>query len=227
MAYFKSMSKAAPSLAFQRDQVERAIAATTGRISNAQNRPDASLKADLKRLINLDRSLGIKTRKGPLSRYAFFEGPPPGSGFNVTYTFERAFALLLAERLLRCGLTQLRAVTRLRTIRGELDKQVRQILERPRRQAHPQLSDEQRQHLRTLRTVAGDPKAMLFLMTSGSPAADLEIYEPRFCSYPETNQELSRMAGLREPTIVIELVDLVLDLQFNLARAPAVRRGRP
>jgi hypothetical protein len=221
------MSKAAPSLTFKRDQVERAVAATTGRVSNAQDRPEASLKADLKRVLDLDRSLGITTRKGPLSRYAFFEGPPPGSGFDVTYSFERAFALLLAERLLRCGLTQMRAVTRLRSIRGELDNQVRQILGRPRRKAHSQLSDEQRQHLRNLRTVAGAPNAMVFLMTAGGPAADLEIYEPKFCSGPETGQELIRMAGLREPTIVIEIADLVLDLRHNLDRAPVVRRGRP
>jgi hypothetical protein len=221
------MSEAAPSLAFKRDQVERAIAATTGRISNAQNRPDASLKADLKRLINLDRSLGIQTRKGHLSRFAFFDGPPPGSGFDVTYSFERAFALLLAERLLQCGLTQLKAVTRVRSIRSDLDNQVRHIFEAPRQKAHPQLSDERRLNLRTLRTVADDPAAMVFLLTVGSPAADLEIDEPRFCSSDETSRVLIERAKKGRATIVIEIADLVLDLRHNLARAPAIRRGRP
>jgi hypothetical protein len=222
------MSKAAPTLTFKRDQVERAIAATTGRISNAQDRPDASLKADLKRVIDLDRSLDTnKARKGPLSRYAFFDGPPPGSGFDVTYRFERAFALLLAERLLQCGLTQMKAVTRVRSIRSDLDHQVRQILEAPRPKAHPQLSDERRQKLRTLRTVAEHPAAMVFLLTVGSPAADLEIDEARFCSSDETSRELIERAKKGRATIVIEIADLVLDLRHNLARAPAVRRGRP
>jgi hypothetical protein len=201
-------------MVFKRDQVERSIAATTRRISNAQDRPDAGLKADMKRLLDVDRAMGVPTRKGPLSRYAFFDAPPPGRGIDLTYSFECTFALLVAERLLNGGLTQLRAVTRLRTIRPKLDVKVGEIL------AH-QVPDIQR-------GLQPRPSRehMVFLITPGGRAADLELEKIVFCSVSDVADSLVDFANLREPVIALELVNLVGLLRHALERIPVRKRGR-
>jgi hypothetical protein len=199
---------------FKRDQVERGIAAATRRISNAQDRPDAGLKADMKRLLDVDRAMGVPTRKGPLSRYAFFDAPPPGRGIDLTYSFECTFALLVAERLLNGGLTQLRAVTRVRTIRPKLDAKVREIL------TH-YVPDDQRRYL-----PLPSREDMVFLMTPGGRSADLDLEKIVFCPVSDVGDSLVGFANLREPVIAIELVNLVTLLRHALERIPVRKRGR-
>jgi hypothetical protein len=205
---------------YKRDQVERSIAALSGRVLNAQYRPEPSLLADLKRLLDRDRTQGIQNKKGARSRYAFFDASPPGKGVDQTYGFEAAFALLAAERLLRAGCTQQRAVMRIRAARPSLDRKIRQIL--------AGFSDKGSDRSPRLGALPYKPQPgeMIFWITTEGPAADLDMHPETFCPADKIKDVLVRSAGLSEPTISLELVTPVLGLRHWLARMPVRKRGR-
>ncbi|MBX9927042.1 MAG: hypothetical protein K2Y05_11840 [Hyphomicrobiaceae bacterium] len=204
---------------YKRDQVERAIAALTGRVSDANHRPDADLKADLKRLLDVDRAHGSPTPKGPRSRYAFFDAAPPGKGVDLAYRFGAAFALFVGERLMRAGLTQNRAVMRIRLARPALDRKAREILS-----AFPNETFHRPSRRGPLR-YKPRLEEMKFWVTHGDPGADLGEPE-RFCSAKDLPSALAKATAHCEPAMTIELVEAVLGLQHWLQQIPARKRGR-
>lgn len=208
------MNKAIETI-YKRDQVERAIAALSGRVSDGQQRPEAGLRADLKRLIDRDRLEGIQTRKGPRSRYAFHDGSPPGKGVDQTYGFAAAFSLFAAERLLRAGLTQQRVVMRMRAARPMLDSKVSEIL----------LASFPKAHASGTR-YKPDSDAMIFWMTIDGPAADLELWPEEFCTADEARSVLIASSMHCRPIVSIELVAAVIGLKYWLDRIPVRKRGR-
>ena len=79
---------------FKRNQVEEAISRV---LSEIGLKPSSDLQTRLKRLLNLDRTLGRKPRDpDPASSYyAFYSDEAPGKGTEVLFSDYEAFALLM------------------------------------------------------------------------------------------------------------------------------------
>ena len=94
---------------FKRNQVEEAISRAIGE-SSAE--PSATLKARLKRLLDVDRKLA--TGAGP--RFAFYAKAPEGKGAITLFSFADACALFIGMRMLEHGWPQNFVVSSLRPV---------------------------------------------------------------------------------------------------------------
>jgi hypothetical protein len=112
---------------FKRNQVEEAISRTIGERSHE---PSQTLKTQIKRLLDLDRSLkrSTKSRDPERASFAFFDSTPPGRGAEVKFSEANAFALLVGIRMLSHGWPQSFVVSRLRQAHEELVAQHKAIL---------------------------------------------------------------------------------------------------
>jgi hypothetical protein len=112
---------------FKRNQVEEAISRV---LEPRSKEPSQELRTRLKRLLETDRGLGRSARSTDPGRahYAFFSSGAPGSGLEVWYSEYEAFALLNGLQLMRHGWPQGLAVSVMRRVRPELERQHSRIL---------------------------------------------------------------------------------------------------
>ena len=112
---------------YKRNQVEEAISRVTAEI---ESKPSSDRRTRLKRLLNLDRTLGRKLRDPDLvkSNYAFYSAEAPGKGTEVLFSDYEAFALLMGLRLLEGQWPQSFVVDTMRRIRIDLEREHRRIL---------------------------------------------------------------------------------------------------
>jgi hypothetical protein len=117
---------------FKRNQVEEAIFAL---LEPDESEPSSQLRTRLKRLLETDRSLGRNTRSLDPARanYAFYGDEPPGSGVEVWFSGYECFALLNGLQLMQHGWSQTFAVSVLRRVRPDLEKEHARILKRDRK----------------------------------------------------------------------------------------------
>jgi len=111
---------------YKRNQIEEAIS----QIFEMSSKPSSELRTRLKRLLEMDRSLGRNTRSldPQVANYAFFSSDAPGRGVEIGFSDYEAFALLTGLRLLHHGWPQSFAVGTIRQVRPELEKQHDRIL---------------------------------------------------------------------------------------------------
>ena len=100
------------------------------------------LRTRLKRLLESDRALGRVSRANDPARanYAFFSADAQGSGVEVWFSEYEAFSLLNGLRLMEHGWPQSFAVSIMRRVRADLEKDHARILKQDR------LSDHVRSH---------------------------------------------------------------------------------
>jgi hypothetical protein len=112
---------------YKRNQVEEAI---SGVLEPRSREPTTELRTRLKRLLETDRALGRAPRSNDPARahYAFYSADSPGSGVEVWFSDYEAFALLNGLRLLEHGWPQSFAVSVMRHVRAELEKEHARIL---------------------------------------------------------------------------------------------------
>jgi hypothetical protein len=108
--------------AFKRNQVEEAISRI---VEPGSLKPSAGLRTRIKRLLETDRSLDQKSGLGTNERreFAFFSGESPGSGTEVWFSGYEAFAVLIGLLLMAHGWPQSFAVTVLRQVRPEMERE--------------------------------------------------------------------------------------------------------
>ena len=125
-------------MSYKRNQIEEAIARIS--VSNYQ-KPPSELRTRIKRLLELDRSMGRKLRsKDPEeANFGFFSEEAPGTGADISFSEYDAFALLNALRIMGHGWPQGFAVTIMRRIRPALEREHARIL----RQDPEELFDQQ------------------------------------------------------------------------------------
>src|SRR5437667_2173153 len=130
---------------YQRHQSEGAIA---GALEPRSHDPTAELRTRLKRLLETDRALGRAPRSGNPERanHAFYSAEAPGSGVEVWFSEYEAFALLSGLRLMGHGWPQGFAVSVLRRVRPELEKEHARI---QNRRAHVRTADTSRRRKAT------------------------------------------------------------------------------
>lgn len=106
---------------YKRNQVEEAIKLTLNSAADALNQ---TIKARIKRLLDLDRRWGRKIAASDPEEatFAFFSAEPPGSGVEVMFSAYEAFALLLGMKLMNHNWPQEAVVSLLRVARSDLEQ---------------------------------------------------------------------------------------------------------
>lgn len=112
---------------YKRNQVEEALSRV---FEEPSSKPSAGLRTRVKRLLELDRSLGRNKRSAnpQLAYYAFYSDESPGRGSDVQFSEYEAFALLTGLQLFRHGWPQSFPVDLLRRHRPELERQHARII---------------------------------------------------------------------------------------------------
>ena len=115
------------TVAYKRNQIEEAIARIF--YPNRQ-KPSSELRTRIKRLLELDRSIGRKVRSGDAeeANFAFFSEEAPGTGADISFSEYEAFALLNGLRMMDHGWPQSVAVSIMRRVRRDLEREHARIL---------------------------------------------------------------------------------------------------
>jgi hypothetical protein len=210
---------------YKRNQIEEAIA----RLFDPNCRePPSDLRTRIKRLLELDRSMGRKVRsKDPEEgNFAFFSEEAPGTGADIMFSEYDAFALLNGLRILEHHWPQSFAVSTMRRVRPDLEREHARIL----RQRPEELFDQQR-ILASARegTIAVSNTDPVFLtiasMAEGAPDEDQTAPLPAVCHGWDELREFSRAVGASSLT-TFEVATLAHRLHQELIKTEPRRRGR-
>jgi hypothetical protein len=125
-------------MSYKRNQIEEAIA----RIFVAHcEKPPSELRTRIKRLLELDRSIGrdLRSNVAEKANFGFFSEQAPGTGAVVPFSEYEAFALLNALRIMEHHWPQSFAVSIMRRVRPDLEREHARIL----RQSPEELFDQE------------------------------------------------------------------------------------
>jgi hypothetical protein len=114
-------------MSYKRNQIEEAIA----RMFDPNcNKPPSELRTRIKRLLELDRFMGRKVRsKEPEDgNFAFFSEEAPGTGVDISFSEYETFALTNGLRIMNHGWPQSFAVSIMRHVRRDLEREHARIL---------------------------------------------------------------------------------------------------
>jgi hypothetical protein len=117
---------------YKRNQVEEALCAL---LEGKAGEPSSELRTRLKRLLDTDRNLGRNRRsQDPIkANYAFYGEERPGSGVEVWFSGYECLALLNGLQLMHHGWSQTFAVSVLRHVRQDLEREHARILKLDKR----------------------------------------------------------------------------------------------
>ena len=114
-------------MSYKRNQIEEAIARIV--VPNCEE-PPSELRTRIKRLLDLDRSVGRKLRSKDAeeANFGFFSEEAPGTGADILFSEYEAFALLNGLRIMGHGWPQGFAVSIMRRVRRDLEREHARIL---------------------------------------------------------------------------------------------------
>ena len=114
-------------MSYKRNQIEEAITRIV--VPNCEE-PPSELRTRIKRLLDLDRSIGRKPRSKDAeeANFGFFSEEAPGTGADIMFTEYNAFALLNGLRIMAHGWPQSFAVSIMRRVRRDLEREHARIL---------------------------------------------------------------------------------------------------
>ena len=89
-------------MSYKRNQIEEAIARI---LAPKCEKPPSELRTRIKRLLDLDRSIGRKPRSKDAeeANFGFFSAEAPGTGADISFSEYEAFALLNGLRIMGHG----------------------------------------------------------------------------------------------------------------------------
>ena len=212
-------------MSFKRNQIETAIA----RIYDPGcQEPPAELRTRIKRIFELDRSRGRKPRSTDAeeANFAFFSEEAPGTGADISFSQYEAFAVLNALRIMEHGWPQGFAVSIMRRIRPDLEKEHARIL----RQAPEKLFDWQAIRARAragdLAVDNTDPVFIVLATPIGrSPDKAQTAPLSAVCHGMEGVWQFSRHVGPASLSL-FEVVTLAHKLRTELLNSQPKSRGR-
>lgn len=209
---------------YKRNQVEQAIAA----IEAGRGTPAASLRANVKRLLDFDRNPEARLFERASDSTAFFDGPPPGQGAEIAYRPYQAFALLVGVRLLGGGMPQSRAVLFLRDTRVDLEEAFKRLRDAEPAKLRPGLSDEELSQLIRDGELVEEAGDMTFLSApAGAGPDDWELAGGHVGGIEHLTERLATFGRRGRVAIVLELTNAVHQLMDALPRTTVRKRGRP
>jgi hypothetical protein len=212
-------------MSYKRNQVELAIARIS--IANCQE-PPSELRTRIKRLLDLDRSIGRNPRSKDAEKadFAFFSGDAPGTGADILFSEYEAFALLNALRIMDHAWPQGFAVSIMRRVRLDLEKEHARIL----RQDPVKLFDWQaiRASSRPGNIALDNTDPVFLILASKSQHPTDQARPPPMsavCRGFDKVAKFSRDVGASSMTM-FELATLVHRLHRELMQTEPRRRGR-
>jgi hypothetical protein len=210
-------------MSYKRNQIEEAIA----RIFDPESqKPPPELRTRIKRLLELDRSIGRKVRsKEPEdANFAFFSEEAPGTGADILFSEYEAFALLNGLRIMDHGWPQSFAVSMMRRVRVDLESEHARIL----RQDPAKLFDRDRIRARARRAdIVTDNTDPVFLTIASTPqhSPDVPLLSSAVCRGSHNVSRFSRRVGASSVT-TFEVATLIHTLHSELMKTAPRRRGR-
>jgi hypothetical protein len=212
---------------FKRNQIEEAIQQV---LEPKTAEPSTELRTRIKRLLETDRALGRTVGSNTVagSQYAFYSDDAPGSGVEVWFSGCEAFALLIALYLLTNGWPQTFAVSVLRRIRCELEKEHGRIL----RQDPKVLFDQRaiRANAKAGDMAVNNTDPVFLVMVTKSGAARNEDDEAIACAIRRGPGAAMKWAWQASEGVgvhtLLELVNLAHKLAAGLTRTEPKARGR-
>jgi hypothetical protein len=223
--WVSSDRRQARAMSYKRNQIEEAI---TRIIAPHCAKLPSELRTRIKRLLELDRSMGRKVRSNVAeeAHFAFFTERGPGTGAVVSFSEYEASALLNALRIMEHHWPQSFAVSIMRRVRPDLEREHARIL----RQSPEELFDQE-----AIRANAGagdiavsntDP-VFITIASQVHRAPDYGQSPPfsAVCRGVAKVSEFSRNVDASSVTL-LEVVTLVHRLHHELQKTEPRRRGR-
>jgi hypothetical protein len=212
-------------MSYKRNQVEEAIA----RIFDPNcEKPPSELRTRIKRLLELDRSIGrkLRSKNAEEANFGFFSEEAPGTGADILFSEYEAFALLNGLRIMGHRWPQGFAVSIMRRVRPDLEMQHARIL----RQPPEELFDQQTIRAGALEgaiAVDNTDPVFLTLASKAQHAPDEGQTAPlsAVCRGFEKVREFSRDVGSSSVTM-LEVATLAHRLRQELLKTEPRRRGR-
>jgi hypothetical protein len=218
---------------FKRDQVELAITKVVR--SGLTRRSAEEIKADLKRLLDVDRNPKTKRHEWAADQYAFFDEPPPGRGGQIAYGAHNAFCLLIGWHLLATGMPQSAVVHLLRLVRNDLESEFRRIMNLDPASVRPEVNFHTRESLLADGALVHEPSGLsFFISAAGVDAAKMSVGAPPMpgqatgvicASLPMVHERLRYYSHVKVAVVVLELVNAAYQLVYWIERVPTRRRG--
>jgi hypothetical protein len=114
-------------MSYKRNQIEEAIARI---LTPNCGEPPSDLRIRIKRLLDLDRFTGRKrqSKEPEEANFGFFSKEAPGTGSDISFSEYEAFALLNGLRIMGHGWPQGFAVSIMRRLRPDLEREHARIL---------------------------------------------------------------------------------------------------
>jgi hypothetical protein len=216
-----------PMPKYKRNQVEEAIS----RVLEPRSRePTAALRTRLKRLLETDRALGLVPRSADpeQANFAFYSDEAPGSGVEVWFSDYEAFALLNGLRLMGHGWPQSFAVSVMRRVRRELEKEHAHILNQDPGKLFDQDAIRRAAKEGDMAFDVTDP--VLLTIVSKSGATQSEEAQPKACAIcrgpGEAMKFFWKVGGGIGAGTMFELAGVAHRLADALSRTEPSRRGR-
>jgi hypothetical protein len=211
-------------MSYKRNQIEEAIARI---FAPKSEEPPSELRTRIKRLLDLDRSIGRKFRSNDpeQANFGFFTEEAPGTGSDIRFSEYEAFALLVGLRIMGHGWPQGFAVSIMRRLRPDLEREHARIL----KQDPIELFDQQaiRAKAREGDIAVSNTDPVFLILASKAEGAQDERETPlsAVCRGLERVSRFSREVNASSVTM-FEVVTLAHRLQQELKKTEPRRRGR-
>jgi hypothetical protein len=210
---------------YKRNQLEEAISAV---LEPRSQEPTSELRTRLKRLLETDRVLGRSPRSADPERanYAFYSADAPGSGVEVWFSEYEAFALLNGLGLMQHGWPQGFAVSVMRRVRPDLEKEHARILSQDPKVLFD--SEAIRQNAQEGDMALDNVDPVFLTIVSKAGRAPNEQGEPLGCAiFRGIDKALAFIRKERALAwTMFELATLAHRLSAKLAKTEPRRRGR-
>jgi hypothetical protein len=210
---------------YKRNQIEEAIARVV--VPNRKELP-SELRTRIKRLLELDRSMGRKvgSKDAEEANFAFFSEEAPGRGADILFSEYEAFALLNGLRMMDHGWPQSVAVSIMRRVRRDLEREHARIL----REDPDRLFDSEAIRARARHgDIAADNTDPVYLTVASkaqpSSVPGQTALLSAVCRGYERVGKFRRQVGASSLTI-FELVTVTHDLHTELMKTAPSPRGR-
>jgi len=214
-------------VSYKRNQVEQAIGMV---LEPRSQEPSTELRTRLKRLLDTDRALGRSTHSSDAERanYAFYSADAPGSGVEIWFSGHEAFALLIGLQMMRHGWPQSFAVSVLRRVRPDMEREHTRILMLNPKEIFDQ--DAIRRNARAGDMAFDTTVPVLLTIASKSGGVEEKTQELIDCAICQGPAEAMNWAwkttrGTYGLTM-FELVAVAHQLAFALAKTEPRTRGR-
>ena len=212
-------------MSYKRNQIEEAIARIF--VPNCEE-PPSELRTRIKRLLDLDRSIGRKLRSKDAeeANFGFFSEEAPGTGAVISFSEYDAFALLNGLRIMGHRWPQGFAVSIMRRVRRDLEREHARILRQPPDKLFDQQAIRARARPGDIAVNNTDP-VFLTLASKAQHAANEGQTAPlsAVCQGLKKVGEFSRDVGASSVTM-FEVATLAHRLHQELMKTEPRRRGR-